>query len=329
MTSTLGRVFETLASVLHPCHKWAERTLVVGPFEPVDGDSVACTKALITHLRKRGLEAFTLPTIAMFDQIAWILDEHDFHSRSLSSTHLLLTDNLQAAYDNMLVDWKPDEIIVVDGQADRLGFDPRGVKVYTIDHHLHHGKCDNKTGYIQPGPSAGCLLIEHYLIREPILAVSILTDTFWFRQSMPCEAIKNMAVLTEHGLTDELLIDYQKRLIVKKDPETLLAIQRADLKLSASRKTVFVVMRERKKETHRDIMAQLGYYFYNFCVVRADGYTSFRAHFESDQLDEFAKNHGGSGHQSFGAFPLSDMSSASLDNVFAEFIAIVEPNHRG
>src|SRR5215470_10425560 len=130
--------------------KWAAKTLVVGPSEPVDGDSVACTKALINHLRKLGLDAYTLPTITMYPQLQWILEPADLHPACRqSATARLTTDNLQQAYDTLLEVWRPDEIVVVDGQDDRLGFDRRGVPTFTIDHHLDHGTRDDETACIQ------------------------------------------------------------------------------------------------------------------------------------------------------------------------------------
>src|SRR5262249_13157967 len=66
--------------------RWASRTLVVGPAEPVDGDSVSCTKALLNHLRKMGKEAYTLPTLAMYAQIEWILNAADLHPACLPLT---------------------------------------------------------------------------------------------------------------------------------------------------------------------------------------------------------------------------------------------------
>src|SRR2546421_720878 len=116
--------------------RWSRRTLVVGPSEPVDGDSVACTKALINFLRSRGLEAYTLPTLAMFDQLAWILERDDFHPTNQS----FVVRDLQKAYDALLGGWRPKEIVLVDGPRSRLGFDPRGVPVFNVDHHLIDGE---------------------------------------------------------------------------------------------------------------------------------------------------------------------------------------------
>jgi endoglucanase len=51
--------------------------------------------------------------------------------------------------------------------------------------------------YIPPVFSVGCLLIDRFGIVDPILAVSILTDTFWFRQNMPAKAARYFAALTD------------------------------------------------------------------------------------------------------------------------------------
>ncbi len=88
--------------------RWSKRTLVIGPSQPVDGDSVACTKAMIDFLRKQGLEAYTLPTLAMYQQIAWILQRDDYHPSSLSTANQnFVVQDLQEAYDALLKSWRP------------------------------------------------------------------------------------------------------------------------------------------------------------------------------------------------------------------------------
>ncbi|MFX5252911.1 hypothetical protein ABTD06_19370, partial [Acinetobacter baumannii] len=79
-----------------------------------------------------------------------------------------VTQNLQASYDAVIKKWTPDEIVLVDGPLVKLGFDPRGVKVFMIDHHVETLPRDDEDAYIQHAPSAGCLLIEHYGIFDPI-----------------------------------------------------------------------------------------------------------------------------------------------------------------
>src|SRR4030095_6464548 len=181
---TIRGFVRTIANRLSGGRRWASRTLVVGPAEPVDGDSVSCTKALLNHLRKMGKEAYTLPTLAMYAQIEWILSVEDLHPAcfALTSEHLT-TGDLQRAFDALIAVWKPEEIVLVDGPVSQLGFDPRGIPVVTIDHHTSNGARDDEQAYIQPAPSAGCLLIEHFGIYDPILLVSILADTFWLSQN--------------------------------------------------------------------------------------------------------------------------------------------------
>jgi hypothetical protein len=215
-------------------NRWKRRTLVVGPVQPVDGDSVSSTKALISHLRGLGLEAYTLPTRVMYRQLEWILESADFHPHTLrESNGSVTTDDLQKSFDSLIAEWRPDEIVLVDGPPEQLGFDSRGVPVYTIDHHITGGVTrDDGGAYIQPAPSAGCLLIEKFGIVDPILAVSILTDTFWFRHNMPAQAARCLAKLAENGLTDTQLIDLQKKLMVRKDPRILTALNEADLRIA-------------------------------------------------------------------------------------------------
>jgi hypothetical protein len=302
---------------------WKQRTLVVGPTEPVDGDSVACTKALIAHLRKQGKEAFTLPTIAMYPQIEWILDMSDFHPAVLmyASEHYT-TGELQAAYDNLLRSWRPDEIVLVDGPPNRLGFDPRGVPVFTIDHHTDKAHArDDEEAYIQPAPANGCLLIQHFGVYEPILVVSILTDTFWLRQNMPAEAIDSLKELRDHGLTDELLIEIQRRLMVPKNPEIILALQRSYLRVQGD--AVFALLREADPDIHRGVMGELGYFFRNICVVRGDGYISFRTTDRQVHLRPLAIKWFGGGHDNVAAGRLTPMSDEALNALHADFMAAV------
>lgn len=267
------------ATRLRTGRSWSKRTLVVGPSQPVDGDSVGCTKALIEHLRKLGYEAYTLPTITMYDQLEWILTAQDFHPAALEHTNnSQTTQDLQAAYDAVLRVWRPDEIVLVDGPPERIGFDTRGVKVFTIDHHVdaRHREQNDENGYVTAAPSAGSILIERFKIYEPILAVSLLTDTFWLRNHWPARAAQTLAVLTKHGLTDELLEDIQRKLMVRKNPHILEVLRESYMRISTDRKAVFVIMRENDPEIHRGVMAELGYFFRHIATVRGDGYVSLR-----------------------------------------------------
>lgn len=306
--------------------QWAKRTLVVGPVQPVDGDSVACTAALIDHLRKRGLEAFTLPTLSMYRQIDWILTKaEDYHP----ACHAMMSENntvsdLQAAYDTLIATWRPDEIVLVDGHI--LGFDPRGVKVFTIDHHIRAGvgEVDNEQAYIKSASACGCLLIDRYGIVEPILAVAILTDTFWFRQNCPAEAIEHMAVLAKNGLTNDLLNQYQKRLMVRKNVRILNAMKNADARFSEDGDTAFVVLKDADPETHRGVMAELGYFCRHMCAVRADGYVSFRTVDDRIDLRPLATKYGYGGHPQQAAGHVNVEDAGELEQLYQDFIANVQ-----
>ena len=303
---------------------WAKRTLVVGPVSPVDGDSVACTRAVVDHLRKLGHQAYTLPTVAMYPQIQWVLSRSHIQPGCL---HLvsdkLTTADLQAAYDAVLQEWQPDEIVLVDGQIDRLGFDSRGVPVFTIDHHVDHGTQDDEQAYIQPAASAGCLLIKKYRIYDPILVVSILTDTYWLRQNMPAEAIESLALLRKHGgLSDQLLIDMQRQLKVPGDPRAIGAIRGCKMRYSGE--AVFAVLEDDDPEIHRGVCGELGYYFSHLCVVRADGYVSFRTGNDKVNLGAMAREHWhGGGHPNMAAGHLEQINQQVLDALFEDFLITI------
>ncbi len=309
---------------------WRRRTLVVGPIEPVDGDSVSCTKALIVYLRKRGRQAYTLPTVAMYPQIQWVLEPADLHPacRELASERLT-TPDLQAAYDAILKPWRPDEIVIVDGQPDRLGFDPRAVPVYTIDHHIGKtGPRDDDGGCIQSGPSCGCVLIQRFRIYEPILVVSILTDTFWLRQNEPAQAIDALGELRKHCLTDQKLEEIQRKLMVPKDPDTIKALREAEYYQDDD--AVFMVLKDKRPEIHRGVMADLGYYFRYICVVRGDGYVSFRTTDRKTSLRELAARWQGGGHDAMAAGRVNPEDSAAIYKLRQEFISFLgqEPSGR-
>lgn len=301
--------------------KWSRRTLVVGPLEPVDGDSVASTKALITFLRRNGLEAYTLPTLSMFTQIEWVLERSDFHpSQSfLPGTARFLTDNLQSSYDHLLRQWRPDEIVLVDGRKERLGFDPRSVKVYSIDHHVAHERIDGSGKYVASAPSAGCILIEEFNILEPILAVSILTDTFWLRHNQPSSALKSLARLTQNGLSDTLLAEYQQKLMVKKDVHILQAIRAAEMRFFFDGQAVLAVLTDPDPEIHRGVMGQLGYFCQHLCVIRGDGYVSMKTADPDVDLSLLASKFGGGGHKNMAAMKLDIVSADNVQKVFQEF----------
>ncbi len=318
--------------------KWSKRTLVVGPSQPVDGDSVACTKALVQHLRKQRLEAYTLPTITMYNQIDWILESGDIHPSVLEFTGgKLVSADLQGAYDALIAQWRPDEIIVVDGQANRIGFDTRGVKVYTIDHHVKPDvRQDDENGFIQPAPAAGCLLIERFRIMEPILVVSILTDTFWLRHHEPSRAARALAELTRHGLTDELFEHYQRKLRARKDPHILDALKDADVRESDNEEAVFVVLGTDSPEIHRGVMGELGYFYRHIAVVRKDGYVSLTTvdpHVDlRDFVAKFEKYGSAGGHKDSAAInfkSINDGRIAELSEAYFAFIGEHASNERG
>jgi nanoRNase/pAp phosphatase (c-di-AMP/oligoRNAs hydrolase) len=304
---------------------WRPRSLVVGPFEPVDGDSVACTKAVITWLRKHGLEAYTLPTLTMYSQLEWILERSDFHpSVSLpTGSNRFLTDNLQRTYDTLLQSWRPSEIVLVDGTPGRLGFDPRGVSVYSIDHHVQDQTRDDHAAFVRSAPSAGCLLIEQFNILEPILAVSILTDTFWLRHNQPSSALKSFARLAKHGLTDMLLAEYQQKLMVKKDSQIVETIRKADMRFFADGQAVFAVINESNPEIHRGVMGELGYFCNHICVVRADGYASLKTGDPKLDVSALAAKFGGGGHRNMAAMRLDTVSPQTIENVYQEFVGLI------
>lgn len=284
--------------------RWARKTLVIGPVQPVDGDSVACVKALIQELRAIGKDAYTLPTTSMYPQLDWILDREDVHPSVLPLvSENLTTTNLQLAYDTMCAQWLPDKIVVVDGQADRLGFDRGRVPIYTIDHHLDKGTFDDKHALVQQAPSAGCLLIQRFGIYQPILAVSILTDTFWLRQNMPAEAIDSLYMLRKRGgLTDELLMEYQKKLMVPKDPSVLTEIRDCELRIQGN--AVLAILQDCRPDVHRGVIGDLMYYFPHIFAVRGDGYVSMRSNKPGADLRNITSKQGGGGHPSMAAVPL-------------------------
>jgi nanoRNase/pAp phosphatase (c-di-AMP/oligoRNAs hydrolase) len=306
--------------------RWAGKTLVIGPAQPVDGDSVACTAAVLAHLRKKGLEAYTLPTLAMYSQIDWILTRDDVHQ---ACHHLMrkdfTTSNLQEAYDALLAVWTPDEVVLVDGHIP--GFDLRGIKQYMIDHHVRPGvgEVDDDSAFIKLAPSVGCLLIEHFGIVEPILAVSILTDTFWFRQNNPAQAVRHMAVLTENGLTDQLLSIYQKRMMVHKDSRILALMRDSDMRFALNGEVAFVALKENDPEIHRGVMGELGYFCHHMCVVRGDGYISFRTTDDRLDLRPLATKYGRGGHAKQAAGQVDAKDSTALDRLFEDFVAVCAP----
>jgi hypothetical protein len=303
--------------------QWSKRTLVIGPSQPVDGDSVSCTKAMLNFLRKQGLEAYTLPTLAMFKQLAWILQGDDYHPSTLKAARQdFVVSDLQAAYDALLESWRPDEILLLDGPLNRLGFDPRGVAVFNVDHHIVDTVHDDDNAYVQVAPSVGCLLIEKYRIYDPILAVSILTDTFWLRQNMPARAAHYLGVLSKHGMTDEMLAHIQRQLMVRKDPQIVMAMNEAEMRIDGD--IAFVVLTNERPEIHRGVMAELGYFCHHICVVRADGYVSFKTENPEVDLRPLATRYGGGGHKTVAAAQLpSDFTAQLLESLHADFVAAV------
>jgi len=320
-TNLLAGLWRSITGVR--TRRWRKRTLVIGPSQPVDGDSVACTKAMINFLRKQGLEAFTLPTLAMYKQLAWILQRDDYHPSSLSTANQdFVVTNLQAAYDALLESWRPDEILLLDGPLNRLGFDPRGITVFNVDHHIVDTEHDDRTAYVHVAPSVGCLLIEKYRIYDPILAVSILTDTFWLRQNMPARAAQFLSVLCKHGLTDDVLADIQRKLMVRKDPQIVMAMNEAEMRIEGD--IAFVVLKNGRPEMHRGVMAELGYFCHHICVVRPDGYVSFKTENSEIDLRPLATKYGGGGHKTVAAGQLPDGFTAELlEALHADFVAAV------
>ncbi|MBY0551855.1 MAG: hypothetical protein K2W95_31515 [Candidatus Obscuribacterales bacterium] len=305
--------------------KWARRTLVVGPVAPVDGDSVACCRAVVDHLRARGKEAYTLPTVAMYPQIQWVLSRSHLHPSCYAiSSDKLTTPDLQAAYDALLKEWQPDEIVMVDGRKDRLGFDPHGVPIFEIDHHVDHGTRDDEEAYVQPASSAGCLLIKKYRIYDPILVVSILTDTYWLRQNMPSQAIESLTLLRKHGgLTDQLLIDIQRQLKVPGDPNVIEAMRRCKMRTSCDG-IAFAVLDTASPEVHRGVCGELGYFFNHLCVVRADGYASLRTNNDAVNLGVMAgERWRGGGHPNMAVANLTEVNDVLLNALWEDFVQTV------
>jgi hypothetical protein len=324
MLTSLTRMFRSILARLTggKRRRWAPKTLVIGPSEPVDGDSVASTKALLNHLRKQGLEAFTLPVLAMYDQIQFVLAEDDLHpSCHELATERLTTTDLQAAFDALTAVWRPDEIVLVDGQKRLLGFDPGDVPVYIIDHHLHSDDDarDDAEAYIQPSPSAGCLLIKDFGIYEPILTVSILTDTYWLRQNSPADAVECLEILRVQGVLDnDELVKIQRQLKVPKKTKIIMALQECEFHPDGD--AVFAVLKTPDPEVHRGVMADLGYYFKHICVVRADGYVSFRTTDTRIDLRPLADRWGGGGHFNMAAGRIKAGDTAAIYRVQKDFL---------
>lgn len=327
MKTLIKKAIQVLDRKLSRRH-WAKRTLVVGPEQPVDGDSVASTRALIHYLRQRGKEAYTLPTRSMFRTLDWILTEAELHPSVLSIVHPDLTcDNLEVAYQNLLLSWVPDEIVVVDGRPERIGFAPGTVPVYTIDHHGDEFRDDDEA-YLKSAPSAGCLLMERFGIYEPILAVSILTDTYWLRQNQPARAARYLAALTEHGLTDELLEYYQARLIDHKEPRSLYALKNADIRFSEDGELAFAVLADADPVLHRAVSGQLTYYSRHSCTVRGDGYVSFRSSDPCVDLRPLARKYGKGGHPRQAAGQVDPGDRSCMERLFQDFIELVADDRK-
>jgi nanoRNase/pAp phosphatase (c-di-AMP/oligoRNAs hydrolase) len=264
----------------------------------------------------------------MYPQVEWILERADFHpsTRFAANTPRFLIDNLQDCYDKLLQVWHPSEIVLVDGPAERLGFDPRGVKVYSIDHHVHlKADRDDRNAFLCSAPSAGCVLIEHFNILEPILAVSILTDTFWLRHNQPSSALKSFARLATHGLTDSLLAEYQRKLMVKKDSHILEALRSADMRLFQDGDAVFAAIKDTSPEIHRGIMGELGYFCRHICVIRGDGYVSMKTIDPNIDLSVLATKFGGGGHKHMAAMKLDTVSPQAIEAVYSEFKTLLIP----
>lgn len=298
--------------------RFKKKTLVVGPSEPVDGDSLASTLALIRYLRKQGKQAYTLPTLTMFPQLAWMVEAGDIHPACVDKCATnFTTDNLQAMFDAVCAVDKPDEIVLVDGQVGRIGFDTRDVPVYIVDHHVDSGSRDDKDAYIQQAPAVGCLLIDKFGIYEPILAVSIFTDTYWLRENQPADAIDSLARLRKHGgLTNELLVFYQQKLRVPKDPRILHALRKCDLYIEGD--AAMAIVESPEKDIHRGVTGDLGYYYSNLCVVRGDGYTSMRTNNPDVDLAALGARFNGGGHKGKAVARLSGMM-ATPNNLWREF----------
>jgi nanoRNase/pAp phosphatase (c-di-AMP/oligoRNAs hydrolase) len=292
---------------------------------------------MLNMLRKSDREAFTLPLLAMYKQIVWILDRLDFHPSSHNMmTADFVTPCLQEAYDELLEHWTPDEILLVDGPLHKLGFDPRGVKVFTIDHHVDGQPRDDACAYVQYAPSAGCLLIEHYGIYDPVLSVSILTDTYWLRQNAPAHAAHCLDLLVDHGLTDDQLAEMQRKLMVRKNFAIVLAIQEADLRTVNG--AVFAVLRTDDKEIHRGVMSELNYFGEHLCVVRGDGYVSLKTSDLSIDFRSLAHSFDGGGHQNVAACVLHELEPGStadpvvrakaIERLYAAFLEAVSKQSR-
>lgn len=320
MFALFGQLWLFVQSLWRREHrKWKRRTLVIGPAQPVDGDSVACTRALVEHLRKLGLEAYTLPVLSMFDQLSWILEPGLLHPSCLSLADAqLVTRDMQAAYDELLKIWRPDEIVYVDGSPSQLFLDTCGVPLYRIDHHLKPGEQaqDDEHGCVMKAPATGCVLVEKFGIYDPILAVSILTDTFWLRMNMPAKAIESLAMLhARGGLTDELLEEIQRKLRPLKSVEILFEMRRCQMHVVGE--SVFAVLTTADPELHREIVGVYGYYFRHICVVRADGYVSLRS--QTIDMRPLASKHGGGGHAQMAAIPLTTVDATTLAALQSDF----------
>jgi nanoRNase/pAp phosphatase (c-di-AMP/oligoRNAs hydrolase) len=197
------------------------------------------------------------------------------------------------------------------------------VKFFCIDHHTVRQNSDDGGSLIRPAPSAGCILIETLNILEPILAVSILTDTFWLRYNQPSSALKSFARLAQHGLTDALLADYQRKLMVKKDSQILETLRTADMRFFDEGRAVFVVLTDPNPEIHRGVLGELGYFCQHICVIRGDGYVSMKTGSPQLDLKTLAMKYSGGGHNEMAAFKLDSASSEVVEQIYRDFVQLV------
>lgn len=134
-------------------------SLVIGHMNP-DGDSLSSIKAVINHLRSNKKNAFTKIVGKTPEHLEWILQEDDFVKSNV------------------------DQIIILDCDIDRIGFDiDKNKNILNIDHHKTriHNHNPKENIYIFDRCSTASSLILDFGLIDDILLVGLYCDTLFTR----------------------------------------------------------------------------------------------------------------------------------------------------